>query len=77
MFRLPSGVRVERRFRNRDSLQLLYDYVDTLPEMESIVAFDLYSSFPRQSYSEKKHITLMEANLVPSGMIVIEEQIED
>jgi FAS-associated factor 2 len=77
VFRLPNGSRIERRFRNDDTLQLLYEFVETLTEMESIHSFDLYSNFPRQSYADKKHLTMLEANLVPSAMIVVEEYNQD
>ena len=77
VFRLPNGSRIERRFRNHDTLQVLYEFVESLAEMESIHSFDLYSNFPRQSYADKKHLTMLEANLVPSAMIVIEEYNQD
>jgi len=73
-FRLPNATRIERRFRTWDTLQLLYDFVETLEEMECIDAFDLFLSFPRQSYFNRKQNTLLEVGLVSSTVIHVEGQ---
>jgi FAS-associated factor 2 len=71
--RLPSGERKERRFRSTATVQMLYDYVDTLEEMGAESHFLLISNFPRVEYGpDKVDLTLMQAGLHPRTSLLIQ-----
>lgn len=77
VFRYPDGEkRKERLFYKTDTVQLLYDYIESLgseiytePDFEN---FELIQSFPFKSYKNKTK-TLEEEKLYPNAVIQIKE----
>ncbi|TPX69269.1 hypothetical protein SpCBS45565_g02606 [Spizellomyces sp. 'palustris'] len=76
--RLPSGERVVRRFRADDTMQNLYDFVETrdLLPLELDVDFVIVNTYPRKVYVNMEE-TLRNAGLVPNASLVVEEKIEE
>lgn len=70
--RFPTGERKERRFHSDATIQLLYDYVDSLGSLE-IGNYSLVSNFPRVIYgSDKLSLSLKEAGLHPQASLFVE-----
>lgn len=76
--RLPNGERIVRRFLATNTVQTLYDFVETrdLAPLDPELDFLVVGMFPRKVYNEMDE-TLEEVGLVPSGTLVVEEKIED
>lgn len=47
--RLPDGSNQARRFLKSDTVQTLYDFVDSLPQM-TLPSYQLVSNFPRKNF---------------------------
>lgn len=59
--RLPNGEHRERMFLNTATVQVVYDYVDTLMCFD-VLSYSLFSSFPRVVYgSGTRDMTLKAA----------------
>ncbi|OWM72197.1 plant UBX domain-containing protein 10 [Punica granatum] len=72
LVRFPTGERKERRFHSNTTIQVLYDYVDSLGCLE-IGNYSLVSNFPRVVYgSEKLSLSLKEAGLHPQASLFVE-----
>ncbi|KAK4771455.1 hypothetical protein SAY87_031987 [Trapa incisa] len=72
LVRFPAGERKERRFHSDDTIQRLYDYVDSLGCLE-IGNYSLVSNFPRVVYrSDKLSLSLREAGLHPQASLFVE-----
>eukprot|EP00736_Rhodelphis_marinus_P010967 Rmarinus@m.20130 len=48
-FRMPSGARESRRFRLKDTLRNLYDFISTLEDAPA--SFELVQTFPRKTFA--------------------------
>ncbi|KAJ1560756.1 hypothetical protein HK405_006065, partial [Cladochytrium tenue] len=76
--RLPGGDRVMRRFRAGDSVQTLYDFLESLelapipPEADVVVV----TSYPRRALTERG-LTLRDCGLFPSATVAVEEADEE
>lgn len=78
LLRLPDGRRLERRFAQTDSLQVLYDYV--FCSDESLQKFVLVSSYPRKELRIEPSSTiptLEEAGLIPSASLFVQYESDD
>lgn len=72
LVRFPSGERKGRRFHCTATIQVLYDYVDSLGCLE-INGYTLVSNFPRTVYGrEKSSLSLKEAGLHPQASLFVE-----
>nr|DAD17982.1 TPA_asm: hypothetical protein HUJ06_019445 [Nelumbo nucifera] len=72
LVRFPTGERKERRFHNTDTIQSLYDYVDSLDCLNA-EKYSLVSNFPRVVYGPEKHsLSLNEAGLHPQASLFVE-----
>ncbi|KAK4796959.1 hypothetical protein SAY86_029285 [Trapa natans] len=72
LVRFPAGERKERRFHSDDTIQRLYDYVDSLGCLET-GNYSLISNFPRVIYgSDKLPLSLKEAGLHPQASLFVE-----
>lgn len=51
-FRLPGGKRLQRKFSADNSVQVLYDYIDTHPDNpnKQFAAYTLSSNFPKKCF---------------------------
>jgi len=69
-FRLPNGKRLQRKFAADNSVQVLYDYIDTHPDNpnEDHHPYSLFSSFPKRNFPASE-ISLKEAN-VPNHTVL-------
>jgi len=73
--RLPDGSRAERRFYSADRISDVYNFVDTLQELD-IDSYSLVSNFPRKTFTrDGEDMTLLEAGVHPNGALFV--QIED
>jgi len=76
VFRLPvTGSRVERRFLKTDSVQILYDFIDTQLHqitLEGDGQYEILQTMPRKIYEDKDAL-LQEVGLFPRAMLVVKE----
>ncbi|KAJ3337227.1 hypothetical protein HDU93_001417 [Gonapodya sp. JEL0774] len=72
--RLPSGGRVERRFEETDSVEILYSYVSTLDlsPIPPTARWQLATTFPRKVLDDQEK-TVKEVGLAPNGVVMVEE----
>lgn len=66
--RLPNGQRLDRKFYQTDTLQTVYDYVDIQGLYDN---FSLTTSYPARTLEDLSQ-TLIEAKLVPSAMLLVQ-----
>lgn len=72
LVRFPNGVRKERRFNSTVTIQSLYDYVDSLGNLDA-ESYSLVSNFPRVVYGQEKlTLSLKEAGLHPQASLFVE-----
>ena len=78
MIRLPSGERLTRKFRPNDKLQILYDFIETreLSPMSDHHDFLIVNTYPRKELKNHSQ-SIKEAQLYPSGSVVVEELLSD
>ncbi|KAA8498357.1 FAS-associated factor 2-B [Porphyridium purpureum] len=76
VLRMPDGSRNTRRFLRDTKLEMLFDWADTLGV--EIGQALLVSSYPRRAfkYPEDKDMSIAEAGLTPSAMLLIEERVD-
>ena len=79
VFRLPGcGERVQRRFAKEQTVQVMYDYIDSLIgdkvhfETPGNIEYHIIQSMPRKIYDQKDK-TLVEAGLFPRAILIIKE----
>jgi FAS-associated factor 2 len=74
LFRLPDGSKVERRFKDTDSMELLFDYLEIKHNLpcESI---ELVLNFPKKFYSHSKiqNLTLKTEKLLPKAVLFVKD----
>ena len=75
VIRLPEGSRAERRFYSSDRISDVYNFVDTLDELD-VDRYSLVSNFPRKTFTKGgEDLTLVEAGVHPNGALFV--QIEE
>ncbi|KAJ1339678.1 hypothetical protein BSLG_005711 [Batrachochytrium salamandrivorans] len=76
--RLPSGERVIRRFKADDTIQILWNFIEThdLKPLDLETEFSIVCPFPRRVY-RNMDMTMEQAGLVPSASVVVEEMFDD
>lgn len=76
--RLPDGQNHQRRFQPDASVQLLYDWVDSLEGFDKL-SYSLVSAFPKRVYDAAGcgALTLAEAGLVPQGALFVQVHDDD
>ena len=65
--RIPSGVRLTRRFLNSDSVQIVYDFISSVGDLgfdEPDAEFSIIQPMPRKVFDQKQE-SLAEAGLYP------------
>lgn len=77
MLRLPDGTRVNRRFAKEDALEKVFDWAEV--NQVDIEVACLVTSYPRKRlrYPEDAGMTINDAGLFPSAMLLLEERGED
>jgi hypothetical protein len=73
--RLPGGRQAQRRFLREDTIDLLFDYIGTLPDI-SISGFTVKTSAPVVVLSRSQK-TFEEMRLVPNAVLVVEVEDAD
>jgi hypothetical protein len=69
--RLPHGTCAQRRFAVTDSLSAVYDWVDTLDEVD-VLSYVLTCTFPRREFvREDGGIMLQDVGLVPNAVLMV------
>ena len=74
MVKLPSGKRLERRFRQADSLRAVRDWVDVQAADQALgfARYALGTSYPRRTYGDADaELTLDEAGLCPRAALLL------
>ncbi|GAB4818640.1 hypothetical protein N2152v2_005686 [Parachlorella kessleri] len=72
--RLPTGANHQRRFRAEDPMQVVYDYADSLPTLNSL-KYSLATAFPRRVYgTETLQQPLSSLDLVPQGVLLVQPE---
>jgi len=66
--RLTDGSRVQRRFKNTDKLQVVFDFINS-KDIE-IEEYELVTNFPRKSFSDP-NMTLEQAGLYPQASLFV------
>jgi FAS-associated factor 2 len=77
--RLPDGGNAQRRFGAGDSVQRLYDWVDSLEGFECL-RYSLVAAFPKRVFDaagEGGRVTLADAGLVPQGALFVQVHDDD
>jgi hypothetical protein len=72
VFRLPSGERSERRFNKGDTIEDLYNYIESLENIEHNNKLELIQTFPFIAYTNKEK-TLEEEKLFPNAVLQVKE----
>ena len=72
LFRLFDGTKIERKFRETDSIELLFDYLEVKHNLSSD-KIELFLNFPKKNYniSNIQNLTLKSENLYPKADIFI------
>jgi len=68
-FKLPSGDRLQRRFRAEETVGRLYDYIDGFGGIDA-ARYELCMSFPRKVL-EDRGATIEESGLLPQAMLMV------
>ena len=74
--RLPSGIRIIRRFQVSSTIRSVYEFVETL-ELEPLTIesdFLLVKTFPRVVLQDLDS-TLESVGLLPTGSLIVEEKL--
>lgn len=69
--RLPDGSRAARRFHSSDTIADVYDFVDTLDELDE-VEYSLVSNFPRRNFPRGDTTSLLDAGAHPNGALFVQ-----
>lgn len=74
MLRLPNGTRVGRRFMQEDAMEKVFDWAEV--NGVDIEVASLVMSYPKKTlrYPEDASMTLQDAGLFPSAMLLLEER---
>ncbi|KAL6766996.1 hypothetical protein ACKKBG_A38165 [Auxenochlorella protothecoides x Auxenochlorella symbiontica] len=71
--RLPDGGMHQRRFRESDDLQVVYDFVDSLDSEAVPLRYTLATTFPRREFgSSDRSQTLHELGLTPQAALLLQ-----
>lgn len=74
LVRFPTGERKERRFHSSATVKSLYDFVDSLDNM-NLKNYRLVSGFPRISFGPEKYfLSLKDAGLHPQASLFVEAE---
>ena len=71
--RLPDGSRAERRFYSTDTISDVYDFVDTLEQLDSR-DYTLLTNFPRRTFDRAESVSLVEAGVHPNGALFVQTE---
>lgn len=74
-----TGERITRRFRKEETVQILYDFIESMGDKvqfeHTAGNFVIMQSMPRKVYTEKEK-TIGEAGLFPRAMLQVKEEEE-
>jgi len=75
VFRFPTDKKLERRFRAEDTVQVLFDFVDSSIDQSGFNAehYVLCTSFPRRVLLDP-NVTLKETGLLPQVLLHVQEK---
>eukprot|EP01101_Sappina_pedata_P003941 TRINITY_DN1606_c1_g1_i1.p1 TRINITY_DN1606_c1_g1~~TRINITY_DN1606_c1_g1_i1.p1 ORF type:complete len:396 (-),score=111.20 TRINITY_DN1606_c1_g1_i1:97-1170(-) len=71
MIKLPTGVRLSRKFSPANTVQSVYDFLDVSQCELEPESYQLVSNFPTRTHSEKK-LTLSEASLSSQTVLLVD-----
>ena len=71
--RLPDGSRAERRFYSTDTISDVYDFVDTLEQLDSS-DYSLLTNFPRRTFDRTDSVSLADAGVYPNGALFVQTE---
>ena len=71
--RLPDGSRAERRFHSTDTIADVYDFVDTLEELDE-VSYSLVTNFPRRAFARSERVSLVDEGVHPNGAMFVQTE---
>ena len=75
-FTLPSGTRIDRRFRSNDSIQIVRAFLFVYFNEKNITIekFSISTNYPKKTFTEEDNdLSLSEAGLVPQAVIMIQD----
>jgi len=77
--RLPGGTTASRRFRSDSPLQVVFDFVHTLPEVGStLLVCHLVSSYPKRLFTPRdEQVTLADLGLAPQATLFVQPVAEE
>ena len=70
VFRLLDGSKIQRRFRESDPVQIMYDFIGT--KEIGVRDFNICTNLPKIVYSDR-NVTLKDAKLCPKALVIVEE----
>lgn len=71
--RLPDGSRAERRFYSTDTIADVYDFVDTLEDLDE-AEYSLITNFPRRTFARGDTVSLVDAGVHPNGALFVQTE---
>lgn len=71
--RLPDGSRAERRFFSTDTIADVYDFVDTLEDLDE-AEYSLITNFPRKNFARGDGTSLADAGVHPNGALFVQTE---
>jgi FAS-associated factor 2 len=71
LIRLTDGSRLQRRFKTTDTLQVVFDFIDSSPH--NLNEYELVTNFPRKVFNDPQ-VTLKEAGLFPQASLFVQEK---
>lgn len=75
--RLPDGKNHQRRFEPSTTVQVLYDWVDSLESFDTL-SYSLVCAFPKKVFERSDAAeTLEKAGLVPQGALFVQVHDDD
>lgn len=76
--RLPDGSRKERRFLSSAQVSEVFDFVDTLEGVSTLMHYSLVSNFPRRVFKRNTDtaLSLVDAGLHPQAMLFVQSEDE-
>lgn len=72
VIRMIDGSRLQRRFYKTDTLQVVFNYIDS--NISEDLSYDLVSNFPRKIFTDRS-VTLEQAGLFPHASIFVQERL--
>eukprot|EP01080_Neovahlkampfia_damariscottae_P010886 gene10886-3590_t len=74
LFRLSNGSKIERKFKDTDTIELLFDFLEVKYGLDS-EKIELFLNFPKKNYniSNIQNLTLKSENLCPKAALFVKD----